>query len=71
MVACMDARIDPAKVLGIGNGEAHVIRNGQLFSDWTWFELTLVADVEQLVGGQSRRCGQLSFHNSCLGLRKL
>lgn len=27
VVACMDARLDPARVLGIGVGDAHVIRN--------------------------------------------
>jgi carbonic anhydrase len=27
VVTCMDARIDPVAVLGIGAGEAHVIRN--------------------------------------------
>lgn len=28
IVACMDARLDPARVLGIEPGDAHVIRNG-------------------------------------------
>lgn len=27
VVACMDARLDPAKVLGLTEGDAHVIRN--------------------------------------------
>ncbi|CAF1319051.1 unnamed protein product [Didymodactylos carnosus] len=27
IVACMDARIDPAKILGLEEGDAHVIRN--------------------------------------------
>ncbi len=27
IIACMDARIDIFKVLGLGNGEAHIIRN--------------------------------------------
>lgn len=27
VVACMDARLDPAKVLGLSEGDAHVIRN--------------------------------------------
>ena len=27
IVACMDSRIDTFKVLGLGNGEAHIIRN--------------------------------------------
>jgi carbonic anhydrase len=27
VLACMDARLDPAKALGLGEGDAHVIRN--------------------------------------------
>jgi carbonic anhydrase len=27
VLACMDARLDPAKVLGLNEGDAHVIRN--------------------------------------------
>jgi len=27
VVACMDARLDPAKILGLEEGDAHVIRN--------------------------------------------
>ncbi len=27
VVVCMDARIDPARALGLGEGDAHVIRN--------------------------------------------
>ena len=27
VVACMDSRIDTFKILGLGNGEAHIIRN--------------------------------------------
>lgn len=34
MVTCMDARLDPAKFLGLEEGEAHVIRNaGGVVSD--------------------------------------
>ena len=28
VLTCMDARIDPAKVLGLRSGDAHVLRNG-------------------------------------------
>ena len=28
VITCMDARIDPARILGFGEGDAHVIRNG-------------------------------------------
>lgn len=27
VVACMDARLDPARILGLAEGDAHVIRN--------------------------------------------
>ncbi len=27
VITCMDARVDPARMLGLGNGDAHVIRN--------------------------------------------
>ena len=27
VLACMDARLDPARVLGLEEGDAHVIRN--------------------------------------------
>ena len=34
IVTCMDARLDPAKFLGLGVGDAHVIRNaGGLVTD--------------------------------------
>ena len=34
IVACMDARLDPARVLGLQEGDAHVIRNaGGLVTD--------------------------------------
>ena len=34
VVTCMDARIDPAKALGLEEGDAHVIRNaGGLVTD--------------------------------------
>lgn len=34
VVACMDARLDPARALGLQEGDAHVIRNaGGVVSD--------------------------------------
>ena len=34
IVTCMDARLDPAKFLGLAEGDAHVIRNaGGLVTD--------------------------------------
>lgn len=35
VLACMDARLDPARVLGLEEGDAHVIRNaGGVASDY-------------------------------------
>ena len=34
VVACMDARVDPARILGLEEGDAHIIRNaGALVTD--------------------------------------
>ncbi len=42
VVACMDARLDPAKVLGLEEGDAHVIRNaGGVISDDAIRSLTI------------------------------
>lgn len=42
IVACMDSRIDTFKILGLGNGEAHIIRNaGGIITDDVIRSLTL------------------------------
>lgn len=48
VVACMDARLDVHKVLGIQEGEAHVIRNaGGVISDG---EIRSLAISQRLLG---------------------
>src|SRR6516225_10929806 len=67
VVTCMDARIDPAKALGLEEGDAHVIRNaGGLVNDETIRSLLishhLLGTEEALVIGHTD-CGMLTFTN--------
>jgi len=65
VVACMDARIDVYRVLGLGEGEAHVIRNagGVITED----EVRSLAISQRLLGTQEiilihhTDCGMLTF----------
>lgn len=48
VVTCMDARVDPARILGLGDGEAHVLRNsGGVVTDDT---LRSLAASQHLLG---------------------
>jgi carbonic anhydrase len=63
----MDARIDPAKALGLEEGDAHVIRNaGGLVNDETIRSLcishNLLGTTEALVIAHTD-CGMLTFKN--------
>ena len=67
VVTCMDARIDPAKMLGLEEGDAHVIRNaGGLVTDDALRSLII---SHWLLGTQSalviahEGCGMLTFTN--------
>ena len=67
VVTCMDARLDPAKFLGLDEGDAHVIRNaGGLVNDETIRSLVishhLLGTLEAIVIGHSD-CGMLTFQN--------
>lgn len=65
IVACMDARLDVARVLGIEEGEAHVIRNagGVVTND----EIRSLAISQRLLGTREiilihhTDCGMLTF----------
>ena len=66
VVACMDARLDPAKALGLEEGDAHVIRNaGGRAAD----ALRSLAISQQLLGTEAvlivhhTDCGMLTFDN--------
>ena len=72
VLTCMDARIDPAKALGLEEGDAHVIRNaGGLASDDAVRSVvishTLLGTQEVLVIGHTD-CGMLTFTND--GIRE-
>jgi carbonic anhydrase len=64
VLACMDARLDPARVLGLEEGDAHVIRNaGGRAAD----ALRSLVISEQLLGTKTivilhhTDCGMLTF----------
>lgn len=63
VLTCMDARLDPAAILGFGPGDAHVIRNaGGLASDDAIRSLSLshhLLGTEQVVVVQHTDCGLL------------
>jgi carbonic anhydrase len=69
VVACMDARLDPARALGLEEGDAHVIRNaGGRAAD----ALRSLVISQRLLGTQEvlvvhhTDCGMLTFDNATL-----
>ncbi len=67
ILTCMDARIDPARALGLEEGDAHVIRNaGGLATDDALRSLVishhLLGTQEAFVIGHTD-CGMLTFSN--------
>ncbi len=70
ILTCMDARLDPARALGLEEGDAHVIRNaGGLATDDALRSLVishhLLGTQEAFVIGHSD-CGMLTFSNDDL-----
>ena len=70
VVTCMDARIDPAKALGLEEGDAHVIRNaGGLVTDDALRSLAIshweLGTHEVFVVAHTR-CGMLALDNEDL-----
>jgi carbonic anhydrase len=65
IVTCMDARIDPARVLGLEPGDAHVIRNaGGIVSDDALRSLSISQHqlgTEEILVIQHTQCGLLTF----------
>src|SRR5262249_54832294 len=70
VLVCMDARIDPARLLGLEEGDAHVIRNagGRASDD----AIRSLAISQQLLGTREivvvhhTDCGMLTFSNGQL-----
>jgi carbonic anhydrase len=70
VVACMDARLDPARALGLEEGDAHVIRNaGGVVTD---DEIRSLAISQRLLGTEEimlihhTDCGMLTFKDDDL-----
>nr|BBH94205.1 carbonic anhydrase [Thermogemmatispora argillosa] len=72
IVTCMDARIDPARMLGLEEGDAHVIRNA---GGRTAEALRSLIISQQLLGTTAivvihhTDCGMLTFENADLQRR--
>jgi carbonic anhydrase len=65
VVACMDARLDPAKILGLDEGDAHVIRNaGGFVTDDALRSLAIsqrLLGTNEIVLIRHTECGMLNF----------
>ena len=65
VLACMDARLDPARVLGLEEGDAHVIRNaGGVVSDDAIRSLAIsqrLLGTEEIILIHHTGCGMLTF----------
>jgi carbonic anhydrase len=65
VLACMDARLDPAKILGLDEGDAHVIRNaGGVVSEDALRSLAISQNLlgtEEIVLIHHTDCGMLTF----------
>ena len=67
VVACMDARIDTARLLGLSEGDAHVIRNaGGVVTDDVLRSLLIsqrLLGAEEIILIQHTDCGMLTFRD--------
>jgi carbonic anhydrase len=65
VLACMDARLDPARELGLDEGDAHVIRNaGGVVTDDALRSLAISQNLlgtEEIVLIHHTDCGMLTF----------
>ena len=65
VVACMDARLDPAGALGLSEGDAHVIRNaGGVVTDEEIRSLAISQNLlgtEEIILVHHTDCGMLTF----------
>ena len=67
VVTCMDARLDPRRILGLEEGDAHVIRNaGGVVSDDVIRSLLIsqrLLGTREIVLIQHTDCGMLTFRD--------
>ncbi len=67
VVACMDARLNPYGVLGLSEGDAHVIRNaGGVVTDDVIRSLTIsqrLLGTNEIILIHHTECGMLTFHD--------
>jgi carbonic anhydrase len=65
VIACMDARLDPARALGLEEGDAHVIRNaGGIVTEDAIRSLAIsqrLLGTEEIILIHHTQCGMLSF----------
>ena len=65
VIACMDARLDPARILGLEEGDAHVIRNaGGVVTDDAIRSLAIsqrLLGTEEIMLIHHTDCGMLTF----------
>ncbi len=70
VVTCMDARLDPARFLGLEEGDAHVIRNaGGLVTEDALRSLVIshwLLGTQEAVVVAHEDCGMLTFSNDDL-----
>lgn len=70
VLACMDARLDPADMLGLKVGEAHIMRNaGGVISDDMMRCLIIshhLLNTREVIVIQHTRCGMLAFTDELL-----
>ena len=67
VVACMDARLNPYGVLGLSEGDAHIIRNaGGVVTDDVIRSLTIsqrLLGTNEIILIHHTDCGMLTFHD--------
>jgi carbonic anhydrase len=69
VVACMDARLDPAKALGLDEGDAHVIRNAGGRAADAIRSLVIsqrLLGTEEVIVVHHTDCGMVTFDNDTL-----
>ncbi|HUZ00504.1 MAG TPA: carbonic anhydrase, partial [Thermomicrobiaceae bacterium] len=70
ILTCMDARLDPAKFLGLAEGDAHVIRNAGGRADGSALRSLIISEqllgTEEIVVIHHTDCGMLTFGNDQL-----